>query len=87
MAEQDLPKDLFEFMQKMWNPMSFPFPGVMTPTIDPNEIEKKIVELRTVESWLKMNLGFVDMTIKTLELQKAAFESLASGGQSKNGSD
>lgn len=87
MAEQDLPKDLFEFMQKMWNPMSFPFPGVMTPTIDPKEIEKKIVELRTVESWLKMNLGFVDMTIKTLELQKAAFESLASGGQSKNGSD
>lgn len=87
MAEQDLPKDLFEFMQKMWNPMSFPFPGVMTPTIDPKEIEKKIAELRTVESWLKMNLGFVDMTIKTLELQKAAFESLASGGQSKNGSD
>ncbi|MGQ0526328.1 MAG: PhaM family polyhydroxyalkanoate granule multifunctional regulatory protein [Betaproteobacteria bacterium] len=85
MAEQDLPKDLFEFMQKMWNPMSFPFPGVMAPTIDPREIEKKIVELRTVESWLKMNLGFIDMTIKTLELQKAAFESLASGGQPKDG--
>jgi hypothetical protein len=85
MAEQDLPKDLFEFMQKMWNPMSFPFPGVMAPTIDPREIEKKIAELRTVESWLRMNLGFIDMTIKTLELQKAAFESLATGGQAKDG--
>jgi hypothetical protein len=79
MAEQDLPKDLFEFMQKMWNPMSLPIPGMMTPTLDPNEIEKKIVELRTVESWLKMNVGFVDMTIKTLELQKAALDSLATG--------
>jgi hypothetical protein len=79
MAEQDLPKDLFEFMQKMWNPMAFPIPGMMTPTLDPKEIEKKIVELHTVESWLKMNLGFVDMTIKTLELQKAALDSLATG--------
>lgn len=79
MAEQDLPKDLFEFMQKMWNPMSFPIPGMMTPTVDVKEIERKIGELRTIESWLKMNLGFVDMTIKTLELQKAALESLATG--------
>jgi len=86
MAEQDLPKDVFEFMQTMWNPMSFPFPGLMTPTLDPKEIEKKIVELRTIESWLKMNLGFVDMTIKTFEMQKAAFESLAAG-QPKDKSD
>ncbi|HET6492118.1 MAG TPA: PhaM family polyhydroxyalkanoate granule multifunctional regulatory protein [Burkholderiales bacterium] len=85
MAEQDLPKDLFEFMQKMWNPMSFPIPGMMTPTLDPKEIEKKIVELRTVESWLKMNVGFVDMTIKTLELQKAALDSLATGAKDKSG--
>ena len=85
MAEQDLPKDLFEFMQKMWNPMSLPIPGMMTPTLDPNEIEKKIVELRTVESWLKMNVGFVDMTIKTLELQKAALDSLATGAKDKSG--
>lgn len=79
MAEQDLPKDVFEFMQKMWSPMSFPFPGVMGPTLDPQEIQKKITELKTIESWLRMNLGFIDMTIKTLELQKAAFESLAAG--------
>lgn len=80
MAEQDFPKDLFEFMQKMWNPMSFPIPGMMTPTVDVKEIEKKIGELQTIETWLKMNLGFVDMTIKTLQLQKSALESLATGG-------
>jgi hypothetical protein len=77
MAEQDLPKDFFEFMQKMWNPMSFPIPGMLAPTVDAKEVEKKIGELKTVETWLKMNVGFVEMTIKTLELQKAALESLA----------
>ena len=75
MAEQVLPKDLFEFMQKMWNPMSFPIPGMVVPTVNTEEIEKKISELKTVETWLTMNVGFVQMTIKTLEMQKAALES------------
>lgn len=76
MAEPELPKDMFEFMQKMWNPMSFPIPGMLTPTVDIGEIEKKIVELKSVENWLTMNVGFVQMTVKTLEMQKAALESL-----------
>ena len=75
MAEQGLPKDMFEFMQKMWNPMSFPIPGMVVPTVNVEEIEKKISELKTVETWLTMNVGFVQMTIKTLEMQKAALES------------
>jgi hypothetical protein len=79
MAEEGLPKDLFEFMQKMWNPMSFPIPGMLAPTVNIEEIDKKISELRTVETWLTMNIGFVQMTIKTLEMQKAALESLSAG--------
>jgi hypothetical protein len=79
MAEQGLPKDLLEFMQKMWNPMAFPIPGMLTPTVDVAEIEKKIGELKTVETWLTMNVGFVQMTIKTLEMQKAALEALTAG--------
>jgi len=38
MAETGLPKDLFEWMQKMWNPMSFPIPGMLTPTANVDEI-------------------------------------------------
>jgi hypothetical protein len=79
MAEPGLPKDLFEWMQKMWNPMSFPVPGMLTPTADVGEVEKKIRELKTVENWLTMNVGLVQMTIKTLEMQKAALESLGAG--------
>jgi hypothetical protein len=77
MAETGLPKDMFEWMQKMWNPMSFPMPGMTMPTVDPAEVTKKIAELKAVETWLTMNVGFVQMTIKTLEMQKAALESFA----------
>jgi hypothetical protein len=81
MAEQGVPKDWFEFMQKMWNPLSFPLPGMITPTVDIDEIDKKIGELKSVETWLTMNTGFVQMTIKTLEMQKAALESLRAAGE------
>ena len=80
MAQQpELPKDWLEFMQKMWNPLNFPLPGMITPTVNVEEIKKKIGELKAVETWLTMNIGFVQMTIKTLELQKSALESLAAG--------
>ena len=51
------------------------------PTVDVGEIEKKIGELRSVETWLTMNVGFVQMTIKTLEMQKAALEAIAAAAK------
>ena len=79
--EAELPKDWLEFMQKMWNPMSFPMPGMTMPTVNVEEVEKKIAELKAVETWLTMNVGFVQMTVKTLEMQKAALESLSSAAR------
>ena len=75
MAE-DPSKELFEFFQKMWNPMALPIPSMFQPTMDVEEIEKKIQELQAVENWLKMNLTFVQMTTKTLEMQKSALETI-----------
>ena len=84
MAQQpELPKDWLEFMQQMWNPMSFPMPGMGMPTVKVEEVERKIGELKAVETWLTMNVGFVQMTIKTLEMQKAALESLTAGAKSQ----
>jgi len=84
MADDIWSKDMLEFMQKMWNPMSFPLPGMVTPTLSVEELERKITELKGVENWLRMNLGFLEMTIKTLEMQKSALEALArsTGGSS-----
>jgi hypothetical protein len=79
---QDSSKDLFEFFQKMWNPTSFPIPGMFTPTMNVEDIEKKLVELQSVENWLKMNLTFLQMTIKTLEMQKAAIQTIQESAKS-----
>ena len=76
MADDAGSKDWFEQFQKMWNPMNFPLPGAVQPTMDPDELNKKIVELKAVESWLKTNLGFLEMTIKSMEMQKSALETL-----------
>jgi hypothetical protein len=84
MAQQpELPKDWLEYMQKMWNPMSYPMPGMAMPTVNVEEIESKTAELKAVETWLTMNVGFVQMTIKTLEMQKAALEAIAANAKPK----
>jgi hypothetical protein len=83
MAEDIWSKDMLEFMQKMWNPLGFPLPGMVAPTIDVQEIERKLSEMRSVENWLKMNLGLLQMTIKTLEMQKSALETLSGAGKDK----
>ncbi|MPZ42585.1 MAG: hypothetical protein GEV05_04120 [Betaproteobacteria bacterium] len=83
MADDIWSKDMLEFMQKMWNPLGFPLPGMVAPTINVEEIERKLTELRSVENWLKMNLGLLQMTIKTLEMQKSALETLSAAGAAK----
>ena len=87
MAEDIWSKDMLEFMQKMWNPMGFPLPGMVAPTVSIEEIERKLGELKNVENWLKMNLGLLQMTIKTLEMQKAGLEALSGAAPQKPESD
>ena len=72
----DESKELWDFFQKMWNPATFPLPGMFAPTMSVDEVDKKIAELTSVENWLKMNLTFLQMTIKTLEMQKAALQAM-----------
>lgn len=57
----------------------FPNPMAMFATLDPAEIERKIGELRVIENWLAMSLSFMQMSIKTMELQKASLEALRAG--------
>ncbi len=64
-------------------PPAAPFPNPMTmfATLDPAEIERKIGELRVIEGWLAMSLNFMQMSIKTLEWQKASLEALRAGAE------
>lgn len=48
----------------------------MQPTLDPAELEKKIHELKSVESWLKLNLSMLSSTIQGMEVQLATITTL-----------
>jgi len=54
----------------------FPSPAAMFATLDPAELARKIDELRVIESWLQMSLNMMQLSIKTMELQKASLEAL-----------
>ena len=74
MAE-DSPKELFEFFQKMWNPMSFPSPACSSH----HELSRRWKKDRGTaigRELAEMNLTFVQMTVKTLEMQKSALQSI-----------
>lgn len=63
------PNNPLEFAQNLWGKMGFSLPGMVTPTFDVNELERRLVDLKAVEGWLKMNLSMLQMTIQTLEMQ------------------
>ena len=71
MADANSPQDPFEMFRRLWGPLGVPLPGMAMPTLDPQEIEKRIQELKSVEGWLQMNLNMLRLAIQGLEMQKA----------------
>ena len=74
--EQKPPQDPFEMFRNLWGPLGVPVPGLAMPTLDPQEVEKRIAELRSVEGWLTMNLNMVKFAIQGLEIQKVALHAM-----------
>lgn len=48
------------------------------PSLDPEEIEKKIRDLETVLVWLRAQVGAVELSVKALEMQRDFLQSLKS---------
>jgi hypothetical protein len=59
----------------------FPNPAMMFAALDPDEVQRKIDDLKVVENWLAMSLSMMQMSIKTLELQKASIEAMQPAGK------
>ncbi|MEA3191806.1 MAG: hypothetical protein QOD26_139 [Betaproteobacteria bacterium] len=76
MADEKPPQDPFEMFRRLWGPLGVPIPGMAMPTLDPQEVEKRISDLRSVEGWLTMNLNMVNLSIQWLEVQKAALQAM-----------
>jgi hypothetical protein len=71
--------DPFEMMKRFWAPFGVPVPGMVAPTLNAEDIDKRISDLKSVETWLNMNLGMLRMHIQGLEMQKAAVASMKAG--------
>ena len=71
--------DPFEFLKSLWAPMGVPVPGMVTPTLDVSEIDKRIADLKSVESWLNLNLNVLRMTIQGLEMQRSTLSAMQTG--------
>lgn len=74
-------QDPLEFVRGMWNNMGFALPGMVTPTLDVGELDKRIADLKAVENWLKMNLSMLQMTTQGLEMQRAAIAAVQAMSQ------
>ena len=46
------------------------------PTLNPDELEKRIGELKTVQFWLEQNARMIGMTVQALEVQRMTLSTL-----------
>ena len=74
----------FDFLQNLskgTGGSNNPIPGVsswVAPTLDPEELEKRITDLKAVLFWLEQNTTALKATIQALEVQKMTLATLKS---------
>ena len=69
----------FEFLQGLVKNAGAALPNVgqwIAPTLNPEELEKRIEELRTVQFWLEQNARMLGATIQALEVQRMTLSTL-----------
>jgi hypothetical protein len=77
--------DTLEFVKNLWGSMNIPgvtVPGMSGSTLSTDELDKKIADLKAVESWLNLNIGMLRGTIQALEVQRGTIATLKSMGES-----
>ena len=71
----------FEFLQGLVKNAGSALPGIgqwIAPTLNPEELAKKIEELRTVQFWLEQNARMLGATIQAMEVQRMTLSTLQS---------
>ena len=69
----------FDFLQGLVKSAGSALPGIgqwVAPTLNPEELEKRIEELRTVQFWLEQNARMLGATIQALEVQRMTLSTL-----------
>jgi hypothetical protein len=69
----------FDFLQGLMKNAGAGLPSMgqwIAPTLDPEELDKRIQELRTVQFWLEQNARMLGVTIQALEVQRMTLSTL-----------
>ena len=70
--------DTLEFVKNLWGGMNIP--GIAMPgtgsSLSTEDLDKKIADLKAVESWLNLNIGMLRGTIQALEVQRGTLATL-----------
>jgi len=69
----------FEFLQGLVKNAGAALPSIgqwVAPTLNPEELAKRIEELRTVQFWLEQNARMLGATIQALEVQRMTLSTL-----------
>ena len=63
----------FDFLQGLVKNAGAALPSIgqwVAPTLNPDELEKRISELKTLQFWLEQNARMIGMTVQALEVQQ-----------------
>lgn len=71
--------DGVEFMKRAWS-STLNLPGSFVPTVDIDELDKRIADLKAVEQWLNMNLSMLRGTVQALEVQRGTLAAIKAFG-------
>ncbi|MET3604194.1 hypothetical protein ABIC99_002008 [Sphaerotilus sulfidivorans] len=69
----------FDFLQGLVKNAGQTLPSIgqwVAPTLDPQELDKRIGELRTVQFWLEQNARMIATTVQALEVQRMTLGTL-----------
>jgi hypothetical protein len=73
--------DTLEFVKNLWGGMGVPgaaMPGLGAPQMSTADLDKRITDLKTIETWLNMNLTMLRTSIQALEVQRGTLAALKS---------
>jgi hypothetical protein len=83
--------DTLEFVKNLWGSMQIPgaglpgmpgMAGIAAPPMSIEDLDKRIADLKAVESWLNLNLSMLRGTIQALEVQRGTLMTLKTMGAS-----
>ena len=75
--------DPFEFVRNLWSQMGVPGFGAAAgaagsmPSFAPEDLEKRLGELKQIRQWLELNLNMLNLQVSGLEMQLGAIKGLA----------